>query len=45
MCRRLIINAGIKKVITRIGENDNDYVVTEVRDWVFNDDSLDVKFS
>ncbi len=37
MCRRLIINAGITRVICRIGENE--YTVTSVRDWVFNDDS------
>lgn len=45
MCRRLIINSGIKKVITRIGEKEEDYVVTNVRDWVFNDDSLNFKLS
>lgn len=38
MCRRLIINAGISKVVCRIGENE--YTVTSVRDWVFNDDSV-----
>ena len=38
MCRRLIINAGIKRVIARIGEKK--YTVTEVRDWIFNDDSM-----
>ena len=39
MCRRMIINAGITNVICRIGENE--YTVTNVRDWVFNDDSMD----
>jgi dCMP deaminase len=38
MCRRLIINAGITKVICR-SQNDA-FSVTNVRDWVFNDDSL-----
>jgi dCMP deaminase len=38
MCRRLIINAGIKQVIARV--NDTEYTVTDVRDWIFNDDSL-----
>lgn len=38
MCRRLIINAGISKVICRLG--DDAFSVTNVRDWVFNDDSL-----
>ncbi|MCL2843588.1 MAG: cytidine/deoxycytidylate deaminase family protein [Oscillospiraceae bacterium] len=38
MCRRLIINAGISRVICRTGEED--YNVVEVRDWIFNDDSI-----
>ena len=38
MCRRLIINAGIKKVIARTGNGE--YTETNVRDWIFNDDSL-----
>ncbi len=42
MCRRLIINAGISQVITHIGENE--YTTTNVRDWVFNDDSLDPQY-
>ena len=42
MCRRLIINAGIKKVVTRI--SGGDIVTTDVRDWVFNDDSLELKY-
>ncbi len=41
MCRRLIINAGISNVICRTGEDT--YTDTHVRDWVFNDESLDVK--
>ncbi len=40
MCRRLIINAGISKVICRVGETE--YTVTDVRDWVFNDDSMNL---
>jgi dCMP deaminase len=38
MCRRLIINAGITKVICRVQKET--FAVTNVRDWVFNDDSL-----
>ena len=38
MCRRLIINAGIAKVVTR--ETPEKYHVTNVRDWVFNDDTI-----
>ena len=38
MCRRLIINAGIKEVVSR-AEND-EVVVTPVSEWIDNDDSL-----
>lgn len=42
MCRRQIINAGITTVVARIGEDK--YTVTHVRDWIFNDDSLDLQY-
>lgn len=38
MCRRVIINAGIKKVVMRHGAND--YEIADVQDWVRNDDSI-----
>ena len=38
MCRRLIINAGIHQVVCRTGPDE--YTVTLVRDWVYNDDTL-----
>ena len=38
MCRRLIINAGIKQVVCRVSEDE--YTTTLVRDWVYLDDSL-----
>jgi len=38
MCRRLIINAGIERVVCRISEDE--FTVTNTRDWVFNDDSI-----
>lgn len=38
MCRRLIINAGIEKVIARLGEDD--IAVTEVRQWIDEDDTV-----
>lgn len=41
MCRRQIINAGIKYVVNRIGENE--YVTVDVEDWIINDDSLPEK--
>ncbi len=38
MCKRLVINAGISRVIIR---NDNDnYTVVDVKDWVIDDESL-----
>ncbi len=39
MCRRLIINAGIQKVVCRTGTDT--YTVTAVQDWVDHDDTLD----
>ena len=38
MCRRLIINAGIHKVVCRTGADT--YTVTPVTEWVENDDTL-----
>ena len=39
MCRRLIINAGIVRVIIR--DTKENYRVIEVKQWVTDDDSLD----
>ena len=38
MCKRQIINAGIANVVSRDGVGN--VLVTPVRDWIFNDDSL-----
>ena len=38
MCKRLIINAGLEKVVIRTSPTD--YTVVQVRDWVYEDDSL-----
>ena len=38
MCKRQIINAGIREVIVR--ENKDEYTVYPVDDWVINDESL-----
>ena len=38
MCRRLIINAGIDKIVCRTGRDS--YTVTDVAEWVEQDDSL-----
>ncbi|MEA5040341.1 MAG: dCMP deaminase family protein [Clostridiaceae bacterium] len=38
MCRRLIINAGIDKVIVR--NTKDDYAIFDVQDWVEEDDVL-----
>lgn len=39
MCKRAIINAGISFVIKRQPEG---YIVTDVNNWIENDDSLDI---
>ena len=41
MCRRFIINAGIRKVVCRVAADK--YETIDVRDWVFNDESIDLK--
>ncbi len=38
MCRRMIINAGLSKVVIR--RSKNTYDVYNVGEWVFNDDSI-----
>jgi len=38
MCRRLIINAGIERVVIR--RNKTEYAVVHVEDWIREDDSL-----
>ncbi len=38
MCRRQIINAGISKVVARIGEDD--FSITNVDEWILKDDSV-----
>ena len=40
MCKRVVINAGIEKVVFRI--TDTEYKIINVSDWVTNDDSLKV---
>jgi dCMP deaminase len=40
MCRRQLINAGIRKVVCRTGPDE--YTVTDVDEWIEHDDSLDV---
>ncbi len=38
MCKRLIINAGISRVVIR--STHDEYVSINVRDWVYNDDTM-----
>ena len=38
MCKRMIINAGIKQVIVR--DDEEHYRVIEVQSWIDNDESL-----
>ena len=42
MCKRMIINAGIKQVIIRNAKNK--YTVVEVQEWIDNDESLSGTF-
>lgn len=42
MCKRLVLNAGIKEVIVR--ETETEYTIYNVADWIDNDDSLSGKF-
>lgn len=41
MCRRMIINSGIARVVARIGEHD--MVVTDVQEWIDQDESIQPK--
>ncbi|MBR2667753.1 MAG: dCMP deaminase family protein [Oscillospiraceae bacterium] len=40
MCRRMIINAGLERVVTRISPTE--FIVVPVSDWVREDDTLPV---
>lgn len=42
MCKRMIINAGIRRVYIR--DSKDAYRVVEVEDWIQNDESLEGKF-
>lgn len=42
MCKRMIINAGIDKVIIR--DSQDSYRITDVQDWIENDESLSGSF-
>lgn len=39
MCKRMVINAGIKEVIIR--DTQDEYRIIKVQDWIDNDESLD----
>ena len=38
MCKRMIINAGIERVIIR--DTSTDYRIIDVNEWIVDDDSL-----
>ena len=38
MCKRMVINAGIEKIVVR--DTKEDFRIIEVSDWIENDDSL-----
>ena len=42
MCKRQVINAGIKEVVVR--DTKDEYRVIPVSDWIENDDSLSGQF-
>lgn len=42
MCKKLVINAGIEKVVIR--DTEEDYRIVDVSDWIDDDDSLSGKF-
>ena len=42
MCKRLVINAGIEKVVVRTGSDTFNCI--DVQDWIDDDDSLSGKF-
>ncbi|MBR0303826.1 MAG: cytidine deaminase [Clostridia bacterium] len=42
MCKRMVINAGIERVIVR--DTKEDFSIYNVSDWIENDDSLSGKF-
>lgn len=44
MCRKLIINSGIEKVIVRLG-NPLEYIQINVQDWIDKDDLLEGKIT
>lgn len=39
MCKRMVINAGIKEVVIR--DTEKEYRVIPVRDWIDNDESIE----
>ena len=40
MCRRMIIHAGIKRVVVR--NSKRDFTVVPVQDWIEQDDTLEL---
>ncbi len=40
MCKRVIINAGIEKVVMRLSKTE--YKIVNVSDWIENDDSMPI---
>jgi len=42
MCKRMIINAGIERVIVR--NTPSEYTIYPVNDWIENDDSISGTF-
>lgn len=44
ICKKMIINAGIKYVVVK-SENEEEYKIIEVKDWIQNDELLEGKIT
>lgn len=44
LCKKMIINAGIKQVVVR-GKERNKYKIVDVAEWVQNDELLEGKIT
>lgn len=44
LCKKMIINAGIKQVVVR-GKEKNEYKIVDVAEWIQNDDLLEGKIT
>lgn len=45
LCKKMIINAGIKEVIVKTKNQDIGYKIIDIKKWIENDDLLDGKIT